>query len=161
MSIENELQDIITKNLPKATGDALQARLKKADDDENQLAIARQKFIALDDELREARATIRHQGDVIERHQHVDDRTAAVEKRERDMTVFELTRKLEAEQDKSTFMRDVTMGLVRNVEYRNAFSRSLSENGFVNVPNPSGGYNSSQPTGNNLNETTASSQKAE
>lgn len=157
MSLETELQNIITKNLPKATGDALQARLKKADDDEYQLSIAKNHIIALGDDLKALHKQHDELVAAIGKHELIDERVKAVETRERMAEIATLNIKLDAEREKSGFMREVTMGLVRNVEYRNSIARTVTESN--NTYDGSNGR--STGGGSTTSETNVNTQKAE
>lgn len=116
--MEKEFQELIKKNLPQHVGEALKERLEQADKDAYALEKVREEvknLLAQEDVFKET----------IKEYQKLDERNALLEEREKAITQVEINKEveklkyqLEAEKEKTEFTKSVTMGLVRNTEYR-------------------------------------------
>lgn len=116
--MEQEIKDIISKNLPAHVGDVLKKRLEEADADKNE----KEKLKA---SLLEKIKEVDRLGELIKVYQKNDDRNAAlsireaaVETAERNFKIATLEAQLAAEKDKTEFAKAVGLGLVRNIDYR-------------------------------------------
>lgn len=120
-----EIRDVIKNHLPEHVGSTLRARLEEAD-------VMEAKVKELEDSLKytreknrelEALNTRKYELDGVETA--LNSERDAIEKEKADLKTAKLQVALDAANDKVTFMRDVTMGLVRNVEYRRSFSGTV------------------------------------
>lgn len=152
MNIEQEIKDAVSKHLPQALGEALQLRLKKADEDAQSVTRLQSDI----ETIRRANMTLLNEVDSLKEQMHkhasLAAREAAVAKREHDADLAELRVQLEAAKGNGQFARDVAMGLVRNIEYRQAVMRA--ENGMVPMPGVNGGYPMTHPSSSNATTTT-------
>lgn len=152
MSIEQDLQEVINKNLPQAAGELLQQRLAQADRDAarvKDLETTRDKNAErigqLDKQVSELRAKLAE-------HEAIDVREAAVAARENAAEIEALKVQLAAAHTNTAFAKDIALGLVRNVEYRS----SVFSNGYQNEPIMKDGYQVGTQrveTNNNVTET--------
>lgn len=154
MTQEQEIQDIIKKNLPAHVGDALKLRLEEAEKAEKRL----KEQLALNDSQAK---TIKHLEETLDKHRHlatreteVKAREEAVIKKEIEQQITQLTFELGIEKEKAEFTKSVALGLVRNTLYRKNIFDTESQPGY-NVPDGRGGYQWVQPTSitKNLTET--------
>lgn len=119
-TLPEDIQAAVSKHLPQALGEELQKRLKKADEDALRVQSLQKMFD--DAEKQKERLNLRIEGleKQLKQHAELADREKAVDKREHDADLTELKIRLDAEQSKNQFAKDVALGLVRNVEYRNS-----------------------------------------
>ncbi len=108
---EQEIQEVIKKNLPAHVGDVLKERLAQADRDASALEAAKKIVEQKDNELKCKEATILD-------YQAKDSQYLQLEIREKELEITTLKYQLETEKDKTQFSKDVALGLVRNTEYR-------------------------------------------
>lgn len=150
MALEEELKAVIIKQLPQEVSATLQARLKKADDDEAALKVAHTKVETLRGEIEVLRAERISLLAQLDKHRSITEREDAVTTRERNQEVFELKTQLNAASGNADFARDVARQLVRNTEFRRQVFHSES----CNVPVVNGGYTSMQSVGRSTTENT-------
>lgn len=124
--MEQEIKDVIAKNLPAQVGEVLKTRLEQAERD----ALAIKSLEAVIDKLRSEQ---RLQENRIREYKLNDDRNSTLEMREKVVAVTErvlaiktLEYQLQSEKDKTKFVQDVSMGLVRNIDYRKNVYDSVS-----------------------------------
>lgn len=118
MTIELDLHDSISKNLPSHVGDVLKKRLEQADVDRRTVESLVSASTDLLDQVAAANAKLLKANQELNSHAELAKREAAVAEAERNAKVAELTIKLEAETRVSGAFKDFTMGLVRNTEWR-------------------------------------------
>lgn len=126
MNIDKDITEAIKKNLPQAVGDELQVVLAQAKKDSaavEQLTDERNRFKVSCDSLNVKLASLQI---VLDKHAALDAREAAVREEERLLRVKTLEIQLSASNDCTRFAREVCMGLVRNVEYRDRVLRTES-----------------------------------
>lgn len=126
MSVEQELEDVIKRNLPSAVGDALRQKLEQADKDAARVTQLRDDVESLKREKAalERRIVVAESG--LQKQAELTKREEEMSKREREAKIFELTTQLNAANENARFARDVAMGLVRNVEYRSSVMESTT-----------------------------------
>ena len=124
--------DSIQKNLPQAVGETLKEELEE-------LARFRKNSevtVKLNSDLLEVRkelANLKRQTDNLwEREQALVKKEDDVTCRERDFAMKQLQAQLEREREKVQFCKDIALGLVRNVEYRNEVFTSSNRQHMVN-----------------------------
>lgn len=129
IQLEQELHEFIKKSLPHQVCAELQKVLRKAADDEHKVDV-------LTSQLKERDADIENYKDIInryarndERNNQLDDREAAVTKRENNAEIELLKVRLAAEESKTLHATAVAMGLVRNTEYRRILNDNTTEPG--------------------------------
>ena len=139
--------DSIQKNLPQAVGETLKEELEE-------LARFRKnsevtvKLTADLSEVRKELATLKRQTDNLwEREQTLVKKEDEIACRERDFAMKQLQAQLEREREKTQFCKDIALGLVRNVEYRNEVFTSSNKTHMVN------GYPQSMCESDNTTET--------
>lgn len=117
-----EINEIIKKNLPAQVGDMLQERLKIADDSEKTIPSLNDQINKLLKTVSELESRLCSQKEIDQKIFESDTKKKQLEQ---DITKFDigkLTYKLEAEQEKTAFAKEVALGLVRNIEYRRVLS---------------------------------------
>jgi len=164
--IMNQLQAIVTEQLPLHVGEALQKRLKAADDLEIEVAdhlkTIKEKDRILevkDKEISRLNDCIKAHNDITLRENSVKDREEAVRVRENTADVSELKYQLQAEKEKSQWAREIGSGLVRNTIFRKTVFDSENQAPYM-VPDPNPhAFHGAQvmvhptPVNKNLNET--------
>lgn len=132
--MQDEINQIIAKNLPQAVGDELRKRLEQADRDALLLKSAvtnqeaqRVEIASLKEQLAAHAAKLSLHGDLAKRE-------ADVAARERGAENQALRIELEAHKGNAQFARDVAMGLVRNTEFRNSVHENHNGRALA-VPN--------------------------
>lgn len=152
--IINDIQEAIAKNLPAAVGAELQKQLVLG---ENAIA----KNVSYENELNEKEAEIKSLRKDLAKHAALDIREAAIDKVEKElavgqaaMQVEKLAHQLEVQQEKTKFVTEVAMGLVRNTEYR----KTVFDSEINNVPYMGpGGYQTTTTVNNSKSLTETSS----
>jgi hypothetical protein len=132
--MEKEFKEIIEKNLPAQVGDVLQKRLAKAVEDEQTVKSLNTTLSFRNEEITKLSNRIEEYKKFDERNTQLTAREIAVGVAERNLQVERLKDQLAAEKDKTQFVREVTLGLVRNTEYR----KSVFNNENKNVPDQYG-----------------------
>lgn len=154
IDFNKELQELYEKHLPNQIGVALKNKLEQAEKDATELATLKQAHeklqkekISLDDELRQHKS-------IDEKLAEIETKTKEVEAREKKVDIDELKYQLAAEKEKTQFMRDIGMGLVRNVEYRKTIfdSENVLPGGYQD-PNGNWVYPQPSNTVKNFSET--------
>jgi len=142
--MEKEIKEIIEKNLPAQVGMVLRERLEKAERDENEIEL----LLSAASERKEEIAGLKR---IISEYQEFDTRNATLEKREKDVSererqaeIEKLKYELQTEKDKTQFTKDVTMGLVRNTEYKRTLFDTKNGPGGVDQYGNQHHINSSQ-----------------
>lgn len=118
-AIATEITEAINKHLPQALGDALQQRLKKGDEDAAALLLANRQLETSRADSRSAQARYERAEATLAKHAVLDARDEAVTKREASADLRDAKVALAAANENAKFARDVALGLVRNVEWRN------------------------------------------
>lgn len=138
MQLEQDLKEVITKNLPQAAGELLQQRLAQADKDAVKVAQLSADLDVSRTRHSDALNKIHTLEAQLAAHAELAKREEAVATRERDAELKEVKAQLAASQENTKFARDVALGLVRNVEYR----KTVHEGESLQQPYtpPGGGY---------------------
>lgn len=135
--IQIELNEVIKKNLPQAMGEVLRKRLEQADKDAADVA----KLTESSDRLQVAYRNLSDQLQAAEEklkiHKTLDDRHAELNSRELRLDMAILQIKLDEMTKSRDFAASVTMGLVKNTEFRKTVFESGSEH--IPVPGNPGG----------------------
>ena len=137
----------IRKNLPQAVGETLKAELEAL----ARFRIGAKNVLKTHEELENLRKEF---ADYKRQHNSLDDREEALTMAEaqlaakdRDFTLNTLHAELRFEKEKAQFCKDIALGLVRNVEYRNDVFTSSNRQHMVN------GYPQSVCESDNTTET--------
>jgi hypothetical protein len=116
--LEQEIQKVIESSLPAQVGDVLKKRLEQADKDAVEVK-------SLTKQLATVRGDVNDREAQLSEYSKYDTRNRELDKREEDLNlkvrlsvINELQYQLESEKDKTTFTKELAMGLVRNTEYR-------------------------------------------
>lgn len=134
--MEQEIQDIIKKNLPEQVGTVLKARLDQAEKDSETVKQQQDAIAKQEQAIKKLQAEISKYMELDTRNAGLDTREKALEIQERDFKVKVLEATVLTEQDKTKFAKDVAMGLVRNTEYRkNIFDTKSGPEGRDNYGN--------------------------
>lgn len=119
-----KINDSIKEHIPSQVGEELQKLLAKGKADAEEV-----KSLSIANENN--RKTINELNDTISQYKKLDERNSQLEIREKAAEALEikiqvekLTYQLAAEKDSKEFAKSVSLGLVRNIEYR----RSLFDN---------------------------------
>lgn len=126
---EEEIAEIIKKNLPAHVGEVLKERLEQADKDTVKLKQQETALAEKNNKITSLEKTIEEYKQFDTRNAAITDRENKVTEAERNLKIATLEFQLQSEKDKTTFTRDITLGLVRNIEYRKTIFDSQSING--------------------------------
>ena len=127
--MEQQIKDIIEKNLPKQVGETLQKRLAEADKDEAELEkLKNQKEKDLK-EIERLRILLSEKESQLGEHENLNNREKEITDRETAFEVSKLKYQLQSEIDKTAFSKEVALGLVRNTQYRRDVFDNVSEPG--------------------------------
>jgi hypothetical protein len=128
--MEQEIKDIIQKNLPAQVGEVLRVRLEQAD-----LDSARVK--ALENSLKSREELIDTQSEALQKYREFDSRNSKLDKREaelnereRNLKIELLEYQLDSEKEKTSFTKEVALGLVRNTNYRKSILDNETQAGY-------------------------------
>lgn len=128
--MNDEINEIIKKNLPAQVGDVLKQRLEQAEVD----AVKVQELTA---KVAERDAIIKDQKDKLSKYATFDEISSGLTAREEALKISEtnfkvsvLEYQLQSEKDKTDFAKNVALGLVRNTEYRRTLSDNKSSSGY-------------------------------
>lgn len=142
---EQDLQLAITeaieKSLPKQVGEVLQSELQEL----ARLRVENEKLLkeVTDRELliNDQRNLLATQKEELAKHDDLDRRVKKIEEQENKQVIERLQYQLDAEKNKTEFAKDVSMGLVRNIEYRkNVFAQTTPRYDGNNI------YRGDEPT---------------
>lgn len=118
MTQEQELQEVLKKNLPQQVSEVLRERLTQADRDAG-------KVKSLEAEIKLANEQSDYFKEQLEEYKKLDVRNALLESREKELEtektnleIEKLRYKLSVEIEKNEFTKSVALGLVRNTSYR-------------------------------------------
>ena len=152
MTQEQELQEVLKKNLPQHVGDTLKARLEQADKDEKTVKTLEGTISNLNKEISEFKDIIRKYQKLDERYEALNSREKELETKERNLEIETLKYQLQSEKDKTAFSQKVASGLVRNTEYRKTIFDSENKGG-MGVMDSNGMYHYPMASSKNYNET--------
>lgn len=137
MNIEEDLKSVIEKSLPSAVGAVLQERLKRAEDDARKVEYLTSEVKTIREANFEHISSNKQLKAQLTAHAALEEREKAVAEREYKVDLYQANVQLEAAKANTQFAKDVALGLVRNVEYRN----SVGETAYKQVNNaPVGQY---------------------
>jgi hypothetical protein len=132
MSLEQDIRDSISKNLSAEMGAVLKERLEKAEHDEREVVRLKAQ---VDKDANKYAVLLQLNADLQEQlkvHAALDVREVAIATRERNLEITELQVMLKEANARADFTKDVALGLVRNIEYRQ--SVHVAERGRENLP---------------------------
>jgi hypothetical protein len=149
MYIQKDIQDAIEKQLPAQVGEVLRTRLEQAEKDAATVKHNATTLAEFRSDIRKLESQVEARDAKLKQHGDIDKREAEVAQRERDLKITLLEAQLVTEKDKSAFVKEVALGLVRNAEFR----RSVFENHNKNVPTMPGSYTQSGTESSNISTT--------
>lgn len=135
MELNEQIAEAIKAKLPQAVGEQLRARLEQAEADAAAVKMLTTRVDGQREEIQAMSARMERQDIALRQHGDLAARETALAERERNQEIFELKASLAATNDKVGFMRDVTMGLVRNTEFR----EKIMSGGSMGVAIPGAG----------------------
>jgi len=118
--MDDEILEIIKKQLPAQVGQVLRERLRRADELEVALKSTEKVLVetrATRDEF-QAKDTLYHK--LNAREEDLNKLDAQLDDRSRNMVIEVLQTKLDCAEDKAKAFHDFTTGLMRNIEYRSS-----------------------------------------
>lgn len=116
--MEKEFQEIIQKNLPAQVGEALKKRLEVADQADNEIPRLKSEIRNLQISNAALQEKIDEKDKIESMISIQQSQLEKIEKEQHDLDLERLRIQLEVEKDKSSFVKDIAMGLVRNQEFR-------------------------------------------
>jgi len=116
--LEKEIKAAIEANLPAQVGDVLKEKLLQADRDAAQVKALTEELCTRKKDLCECDAKLHEYSKFDARNAELDTREEDLNLKVRLSVTNELNYQLEAEKDKTAFVKELAMGLVRNTEYR-------------------------------------------
>jgi hypothetical protein len=124
--MEKEFQEIIQKNLPAQVGEALKKRLEVADQADNEIPRLKSEIRNLQISNAALQEKIDEKDKIESMISIQQSQLEKIEKEQHDLDLEKLRIQLEVEKDKSSFVKDIAMGLVRNQEFRRRLFDSKS-----------------------------------
>jgi hypothetical protein len=124
--MEKEFQEIIQKNLPAQVGEALKKRLEVADQADNEIPRSKSEIRNLQISNAALQEKIDEKDKIESMISIQQSQLEKIEKEQHDLDLEKLRIQLEVEKDKSSFVKDIAMGLVRNQEFRRRLFDSKS-----------------------------------
>lgn len=127
--MEQEIKEVIAKNLPAHVGEVLKKRLSELEETERNHKALQELFVQKEKTISELNAKLSEYSKYDDRNSKLNIREAALEERERNIKIFELTTQLECEKEKTNLVNGLAHSLVRNTEYR----KSIHNNSNIPV----------------------------
>lgn len=127
-----EIKAIIEKNLPAEVGTTLKTVLEKAAQDAETVKLQVQRINTLEQGVLKQEETIKNYQKQDERNAKLGEREKIVSEKERNLEIETLKFQLAAEKEKTSFSKEVALGLVRNIEYRNHIYDTQTGSGYYN-----------------------------
>lgn len=149
MDLREQIQIAIDKDLPKQVGDTLKKRLEEADQTEKELKRVTAALQTRDLTIVNLNKTIDDLTIRVSNEQDLVAREKQVNNRENKLEITLLQVQLESEKEKSKFGFDVSLGLVRNTQFRRNLTDSQT---LPSIMSPQG-YSVPQNTFQNSTET--------
>lgn len=135
--MKEEIRLVIEKHLTKEVGETLRQVLEKGEQDAIRVADLTRLLDNKKSEIINLNSEIEKYKQFDDRNSKLSEREKAVDQREREAKIRELEMQLLCEQEKSRFAIDVSMGLVRNTEYRkNIYNSQSGPDGRDTYGNP-------------------------
>lgn len=128
-TFKKELEKLIDANLPKAAGEALQKRLKQADELEVELKRTYASHETALKRLNEAREELGLYKGLTATESQLKEKERELNKKEANLEIKDLKNQLEVANEKTQFCKDVALGLVRNIEWRSDLFHSSNPGG--------------------------------
>ena len=116
--MEQEIKEAIEKSLPKQVGEVLRQRLEKAELDATKV----KHLLAENQQLKRAEQDFK---ELREGFKELAAGREALEAEKQEFEIRKVKHELQVQTEKTVFVQDVALGLVRNVEYRRAFSGTV------------------------------------
>lgn len=152
MTLEQELQESIKKNLPQQVGEVLKERLEQADRDAKRVLSLEKEVKNLEEQEEVFKGIIEDYKKFDARNTDLDSREKTLEDKIIKLEIEQLKYQLSAEKDKTVFSQNLAMGLVRNTEYRKTIFDSENVGGTP-VIDGQGNYHYPIPTSKSYCET--------
>mgnify|MGYP000898615246 CR=1 FL=1 len=128
--LQQEINEVIEKNLPQQVGKVLQEKLAKADKDANELETKKEVIKVLEARINELNSALCKHSDLDSKIKKNEDLERELSERERNFKIILLENKLEVEKEKSEFAKAIGLGLVRNLDYRKTIFDSENQAGY-------------------------------
>ena len=113
-----EIEEIIRKNLPAHVSDTLKSELEDLCEIRKLLPRQTETIESQQKVINNLRAEVRRLSDQLNGHKSLDERSAALDQRERELTLTILQAKLDCEKEKAQLATTLALSLTRDVEYR-------------------------------------------
>lgn len=127
MVLENEMLEIIKKNMPEHVGSELKKLIEKGERDAKMVKALESGLTSTCEELRDCRKELESHTDLDMRLRNLELKEKELLDREIRLEIQKLTHELQCEKEKVEFSKSVALGLVRNLDYRSSVFGS--ENG--------------------------------
>lgn len=147
--MQQEIKDIIEKNLPAQVGQVLQKRLKEAEENEAKYETLQKDHKDLRESYNNVVNTLSQHKELDEVKKGLDQREETISKREHDIEIETLKFKLTESEKRADMVQDFTKLLVRNVDVRKQVFDAESNQ----VHNPNTGYMDYKNTTKSYSET--------
>lgn len=127
MKIEKEIKELIEKNLPEQVGVILKDRLQQAEQDAKTVKEQKKTIEYLEESVKIKSQKLAEYATLDERNKMLEKREKALDEAARRLDITALEIRLKSEEEKTAFVKDVTLSLVRNTEYRRSVYSTHSE----------------------------------
>jgi hypothetical protein len=146
--LKKDIIKAIDQNIAAEVGNHLKTRLEKAETDAQLVKDQAAQIKNLDKEIKEKDKTILELRSKLDKHAGLGVREATIRTTEQKLKEMELEAKLGAEMEKTQFMKDVTLGLVKNTNFKRSVFGGYNDNfpmkdqsGYITTQYKSGSSN--------------------
>lgn len=133
--MQDEFKAIIEKNLPAQVGDVLKTRLEQAEKDSDTVKNQNEKIKDLNEIIDKLENIIIGYREFDKRNAELETREIKIKEEERNLKIKTLEYQLACEQEKTSFTKEVAMGLVRNTTYRESIFDNENSQGYYDHKN--------------------------
>jgi hypothetical protein len=120
MGLENEMLEIIKKNMPEHVGSELKKLIEKGERDAQMVKALKDDLTSTCEELKDCRKELESHVDLNKRFNYLESKEKELLDREIRLEIQKLTHELQCEKEKVEFSKGVALGLVRNLDYRSS-----------------------------------------
>jgi hypothetical protein len=128
MGLENEMLEIIKKNMPEHVGSELKKLIEKGERDAQMAKDLESELTSACEELKDCRKELDSHVDLNKRFNYLESKEKELLDREIRLEIQKLTHELQCEKEKVEFSKGVALGLVRNLDYRSSVFGSETGN---------------------------------
>jgi len=129
--MENEISEIIRKNLPEQVGKILKDRLEYLEGIESDHKQISKMQDQLQDRIRQLKTQIEEKDELLARHATFDEREKIISARENKMDIHDARTELENERQKITLMERVLNTAFKSPIYRSTYNHNVNRTDYA------------------------------